>query len=113
MSTTKPDDPTSRSLLDGTRRWPLRCGCVLIALYDYLKGTRTWTLEPVCSSAAAIPRLEQYLAELTQPRYRTNPVTGKLQIDKRGDENEKSPDSYDATALAFARDSDAGLRARL
>ena len=62
---------------------------------------------------SGIPRLEQYLAELTQPRYRTNPVTGKLQIDKRGDENEKSPDSYDATALAFARDSDAGLRARL
>ena len=59
-----------------------------------------------------IPRLEQYLSELTQPQYRTNPTTGKLEIDKRGDENKKSPDSYDATALAFARDCDY-LRARL
>ena len=64
--------------------------------------------------SSKIPRLEQYLSELTQPRYRTNPTTGKLEIDKRGDdEAKKSPDSYDATALAFARDSDAGLRARL
>ena len=64
--------------------------------------------------SSKIPRLEQYLSELTQPRYRTNPTTGKLEIDKRGDdEAKKSPDSYDGTALAFARDSDAGLRARL
>ena len=60
-----------------------------------------------------IPHLEQYLSELTQVRYRTNPTTGKLEIDKRGgDENAKSPDSYDAAALAFARDRDQ-LRARL
>ena len=59
-----------------------------------------------------IPRLEQYLSELTQPKYRSNPTTGKIEIDKRGDENKKSPDSYDATALAFARDCDY-LRARL
>ena len=61
-----------------------------------------------------IPRLEQYLGQLTQVKYRVNPVTGKIEIDKRGDENAKSPDKYDATALAFARDSaDAPLRARL
>ena len=60
-----------------------------------------------------IPRLEQYLSELTQVKYRSNPTTGKIEIDKRGgDENAKSPDSYDATALAFARDCDY-LRARL
>ena len=61
-----------------------------------------------------IPNLEKYLSELTQPQYRTNPTTGKLQIDKRGEENAKSPDAYDATALAFCRDSaDQVLRARL
>ena len=59
-----------------------------------------------------IPRLEEYLADLTQPVWRDNPVTGKTEMDKRGEEGlAESPDMYDATALAFARDSDSGLRA--
>ena len=60
-----------------------------------------------------IPRIEQYIAQLSQPVWRDNPTTGKTEIDKRGKEGEeKSPDLYDATALAFARDSDNGIRAR-
>lgn len=57
-----------------------------------------------------LPNLDQYLAQLMQPAFRRSPTTGKLEIDKR-DGNEKSPDLYDATAMAFARDSSNGLRA--
>ena len=61
-----------------------------------------------------IPHLEQFLSQLSRPLWRPNPTTGKIEIDKRGDndQNIKSPDKYDSTVLAFARDSDAGLRAR-
>ena len=55
--------------------------------------------------------MSRYLAELSRPLWRKNTWTGKIEIDKRGEENEKSPDSYDATALAFSWDSDSGLRA--
>ena len=57
-----------------------------------------------------IPRLDDYLTELSQPVRRTSPITGRWEIDKRN--NAVSPDRYDATALAFCRDSDHGLRAR-
>lgn len=57
-----------------------------------------------------IPRLEEYLAQLAQPQWDENP-SGKLTIDKSPDDA-PSPDLYDATALAFARDSRSGLRAR-
>ena len=56
-----------------------------------------------------IPGLEMYLNEMTQPLWREN-NSGKLEIDKMG-RSDKSPDRYDATALAFAWDSRAGLRA--
>ena len=60
-----------------------------------------------------IPQLERLLAELSRPIRRVNPTTGKLEIDKRGgDENAKSPDRFDSACLSFARDSDAGIRAR-
>ena len=60
-----------------------------------------------------IPNLERYLAMLTQPSWYNGPITGKIQIDKRKEAGgEESPDLYDATALAFARDSDRGLRSR-
>ena len=58
-----------------------------------------------------IPRLEHYLAQLSQPTRRLNPLNAKIEVDKRGEENEKSPDTFDATAMAFARDSEQGLRA--
>lgn len=56
--------------------------------------------------------LDQYLAEMTQPVRRQNPKTGKWELDKRGvGDDGESPDSFDATCLAFCRDSDNGLRA--
>ena len=60
-----------------------------------------------------IPRLERFLSNLTGPIRRVNPTTGKWELDKRGgDENAESPDDFDALCLAYARDSDHGLRAR-
>ena len=55
---------------------------------------------------ADLPRLEWYLAEMTQPVWRDNPKSGKRELDKRAESGlEKSPDRFDATCLAFARDS--------
>ena len=60
-----------------------------------------------------LPGVEDFMAEMSWPIKRTNPLTGKIEIDKRGgDEAAKSPDGFDAACLAFARDSDNGLRAR-
>ena len=56
-----------------------------------------------------LPRLNKYLFDLTVPLWHRNPVNKKIQIDKRGGKSE-SPDAYDATALAFAKDSKSGLR---
>lgn len=58
-----------------------------------------------------IPRLHEYLASLTQPQWYESSSTGKITIDKRGDLAGESPDEYDATVMAFARDSEEGLRA--
>ncbi len=57
-----------------------------------------------------VENLHEFLAALSRPKWRANPVTGRIEIDKTGGED-KSPDLYDATALAFARDSEGGLRA--
>ena len=57
----------------------------------------------------SIPRLEDYLSQLTQPAWEET-MAGKLTVKKIPDD-EPSPDMYDATALAFASDSKAGLRA--
>ena len=60
-----------------------------------------------------LPNLELFMAELTQPLRRLSPTTHKWEIDKRGgDEGAKSPDRFDATCLAFARDCQNGLKAR-
>ena len=61
-----------------------------------------------------IPRLERHLDECTKP-IRRNSTQGRAvwEMDKRGgDETAKSPDVFDALCLAFARDSETGLRAR-
>ena len=55
-----------------------------------------------------MPNLNEFLTHLTQPLYRED-SSGRIVIDKAPD-NSKSPDLYDATALAFARDSFYGLR---
>lgn len=55
-----------------------------------------------------IYRLDEFMAQLSQPSWEENP-TGKVAIVKR-DEEEASPDLYDAAVLAFARDSLYGLR---
>ena len=57
-----------------------------------------------------IPRLEKYLSQLTQPAWRDG-LRSKIELVKQP-EDTKSPDLYDATALAFARDSQYGLRDR-
>ena len=59
--------------------------------------------------AKSIPRLEAYLAQLSQPEWKEN-LSGHVVIDK-APEDAPSPDLYDATALAFAADSRSGLRA--
>ena len=54
-----------------------------------------------------LPNMEEYLADLTQPIRRQNPQTGKWELDKRGgDEAANSPDLFDATCLAFCRDTE-------
>lgn len=55
--------------------------------------------------------VKHFIAECSRPAWRMN-THGRMEIDKR-DGNEKSPDSFDALCLAFARDSDRGLRARV
>lgn len=59
---------------------------------------------------SAMPRVDDYLAELTQPEWTESP-TGKIVVNKMPDDG-PSPDRYDATALAFAHDSQRGLRER-
>ncbi len=58
----------------------------------------------------SIPRVEEFMAQLSQAQWRDNDFTGKTELDKRGD-LEKSPDLFDAACLAFASDSRSGLRA--
>ena len=58
----------------------------------------------------AIPRLEAFLTQLSQPEWRENP-SGKMEIEKSPDKL-PSPDLYDAAALSFAQDSVNGLRTR-
>ena len=58
-----------------------------------------------------IPLLDDLLAQMAQPEWKENPQTGKLELEKR-DANERSPDLYDGCVLAFASDSDHGLRSR-
>ncbi len=59
--------------------------------------------------AGGIPRVETYLAQLSQPEWKED-TSGRVVIDK-APEDAPSPDLYDATALAFAADSRSGLRA--
>ena len=59
-----------------------------------------------------IKDLDNFMAQLSQPEWRDNDFTGLTEIDKTGDENKESPDKYDGTVLAFARDSETGLRVR-
>ena len=60
-----------------------------------------------------IPKLDWYLGQLMQPIRRLSPGTGKWEMDKTGPEERRgdSPDLFDATCLAFAADSDKGLKA--
>lgn len=55
-----------------------------------------------------LPRLEGYLAQLSQPEADED-ASGRMTIDKTPDDA-PSPDRYDGTVLAFARDSRFGLR---
>ena len=57
-----------------------------------------------------IPHLDEFMAQLAQPTWKEN-VAGRIEINKVPD-NEASPDLFDATCLAFARDSEYGLKAR-
>ena len=57
-----------------------------------------------------IERLDEFATQLSQPVWMEN-TSGKIDIEKQ-DEEEPSPDLYDAAILAFARDSLYGLKAR-
>ena len=63
-----------------------------------------------------LPRVDFFLQELAQPEWSEN-TSGQVTIDKLPGERGKkdtlihSPDLYDAAVLAFARDSESGLRA--
>lgn len=54
-----------------------------------------------------IPKREQYLAQLAQPKWEFS-ERGRIRILKK-EEDELSPDMFDATSLAFAEDSRYGL----
>lgn len=56
-----------------------------------------------------IPHIERYLSQLAQPKWDFS-ETGRIRILKK-EEDEPSPDLFDATSLAYARDSRNGLRA--
>ena len=64
-----------------------------------------------------IERVDRFMAQLSQPEWRDNDFTGLVEIDKRakikegGESNEKSPDAFDAACMAFAAESESGLRA--
>ena len=55
-----------------------------------------------------IPNLNQIIAELSQPEWRTN-VKDQIVIDKQPETDDDSPDYYDAIALSFAHDIRNGL----
>ena len=55
-----------------------------------------------------IPKLERALAQISQP-LREEDIAGRVRIEKSPDDA-PSPDIYDATVLAFAHDSEYGLR---
>ena len=62
---------------------------------------------------SGIKHLEAFKSDLTQPIRRRNPTTGKWNwINAAEMRNAESPDRFDAVCLAYARDSDHGLRAR-
>ena len=56
----------------------------------------------------SIPRLDEFMAQLSQPAWEES-MTGKTTVKKR-DEDEQSPDLYDAAVLSFAQDSVNGLK---
>ena len=66
-----------------------------------VKGSKCLFIDP------AIPGLEKFLAQLTQPEWEEN-SSGKLKIDKTP-EDAPSPDMYDAAVLSYAWDSEFGL----
>ena len=55
-----------------------------------------------------IEKIDEYASQLSQPTWLEN-SNSKIEIEKR-DEEEPSPDMYDSTVLAFARDSLYGLK---
>ena len=58
----------------------------------------------------SLDKLDEFASQLSQPKWKES-TTGKVEIDKR-DNDEASPDLYDAAILSFARDSMHGLRKR-
>ena len=58
-----------------------------------------------------IEGLPELMSQLSQPSWRENEASGKTEMRKR-DENERSPDLYDAAIMAFGRDSENGLSLR-
>ena len=79
----------------------------------YMKGDPEIHINECLFINPKIKDLEHFLAELTRPIRRRPPGSGKWELDKRGpnDVNVESPDTFDALCLAYARDSEFGLKA--
>ena len=56
-----------------------------------------------------IANLEEFMAQLTQPKWKYN-LMGKIDLEKIDEKKgERSPDLFDASTMAFATDSEDGL----
>ena len=79
-----------------------------------LRGDKTIDPEACLFIPPDLPGLEGFLSDCTQPIRRINQTSGRWEMDKRGgDENQKSPDQFDALCLAYAYETDErGLKIR-
>ena len=90
---------------NGQLAWGLRMRAMMTA--RLLDGEDVNPEHCLNIQSRGIHDLDRYLLDLTQPVW--DDSTGRIKITKDPDEK-GSPDMYDATVLAFARDSRSGLR---
>ena len=76
-----------------------------------VKASDCLFIDPACVDGVPGLTLDEYLGQLSQPIWEETP-TSRVRVKKR-DEEEPSPDMFDATAMAFGKDSEYGLVLRL
>ena len=82
------------------------------------QSTRLMSGEPVNPNTCLfipgdLPGLQRFLNELTRPKWLNDPLTAKIKLDKTQKAtggNLESPDLFDALSMAFAYDSEGGLK---